>query len=69
MAKNLAFLSHALRRGRWTLWIGGAIGVATLVWLLRNLDVESLVEVARSADIRPLLLLPLAVVAEQLLRA
>ncbi len=65
----MAFLSHALRRGRWTLWIGGAVGVATLVWLLRNLDGESLIEVVRSADIRPLFLIPLAVIAEQLLRA
>ena len=59
-----SFLGSLLRRDRWPLWIGGAIGVLVLAWLLRGLDFGRFVEVARGADVGPLLLLPLAIVAE-----
>ncbi len=64
-----SFLGSLLRRDRWPLWIGGAIGVLVLAWLLRGLDFGRFVEVARGADVGPLLLLPLAIVAEQLCRS
>lgn len=57
------------RRDRWPIWAGGVLGVAILAWLLRDVDVPRLVEIVREADVRPLVLLPLAIAAEQLVRA
>ncbi len=46
-----------------------AIGALLLAWVLRDFDLGELQGVLESAEIWPLLLLPLATVAEQLLRA
>ncbi|MFQ6017257.1 MAG: lysylphosphatidylglycerol synthase transmembrane domain-containing protein [Kiloniellaceae bacterium] len=65
----MAFLKSMLRPNRWPLWIGGLVGILILVWLLRDLDLSRFVAVVRDADLRPLALLPLAVVVEQVFRA
>ncbi|HUF79961.1 MAG TPA: lysylphosphatidylglycerol synthase transmembrane domain-containing protein [Burkholderiales bacterium] len=54
---------------RWWPWIGAALGVAALAWVLRRLDLERFGADLAGADIRFILLVPLAVVAEQWVRA
>jgi len=49
--------------------LGAAIGLAALGWLLRGLDYDRLGAILASADPAFLLLVPLAVVVEQLVRA
>lgn len=65
----MAFITAMFRRDRWPLWLGGAVGVAIIVWLLRDFDYRRFIDVVRSADIRPLVLVPIAVIGEQLLRS
>lgn len=55
--------------GRWWPWIGALIGVATLAWVLRRLDLERLRADIAGADVRFILLVPFAIVAEQWVRA
>ncbi len=50
-------------------WLGGLIGIAALVWVLRRFDLDSFRTVLVGADVRLLLLVPLAIVAEQWVRA
>lgn len=57
------------RRHRW--WAaGGAIaGLLLLAWALRNFDPWRFADIVAGATVWPLLILPLAIIAEQLLRA
>ncbi len=56
-------------RRRWWSVGAGVLGVAALVWVLARVDFARLGAVASHADIRYLLLVPLAIVTEQLVRA
>ena len=53
---------------RWR-WFGAAAGLLLLAWVLRDLDLDRLLAVLAGADYRPLLVLPVVAVAEQLIRA
>ncbi len=50
-------------------WIGALIGIATLAWILRGFDFDTFRAILASADPRPLLVVPVAIAAEQLVRA
>ncbi len=54
---------------RWWPWLGALIGAALLAWVLRRLDLDQLRAVLANADLRFLLLVPLFIAAEQLVRA
>lgn len=54
---------------RWAPWIGGAFGVAALAWVLRGIDLDRFLAVLAGADIRMLVLVPVAIAGEQLVRA
>ncbi len=59
-------------RSRWRRawpWFGALIGVAALAWVLRGFDFSGFRAVLASADARFLLLVPLAIAGEQLVRA
>ena len=60
------------RRSRWRnpwLWFGWLAGLLALLWVLRDFEVEQLRTMLATADYRFLLVLPLLVVIEQLIRA
>lgn len=57
------------RYHRWLPWIGAVIGAATLVWVLRRFDLDRFLATLTGADWRYLLLVPLAIMGEQLVRA
>ncbi|MBI2961875.1 MAG: hypothetical protein HYY28_16320 [Betaproteobacteria bacterium] len=59
----------ASRWSRWWPWLGGLAGVAALAWVLRRLDLERFRADLAGADVRFILLVPLAIVAEQWVRA
>ena len=50
-------------------WLGLPVGIASLYWVLRGLDPARLAAVISTTAIFPLLLIPLAVLLEQWLRA
>lgn len=54
---------------RWSPWIGGAIGVAALLWILSWIDYEQFLAVLAGADVRFLVLVPTVIAGEQLVRA
>lgn len=54
---------------RWWPWIGAIVGVGTLAWVLQRLDLERFRADLAGADMRYILLVPLAIVAEQWVRA
>lgn len=54
---------------RWWSVGGAAVGVLALVWVLWHIDYARMQQVAAQADIKFLLLVPLAIAAEQLVRA
>lgn len=54
---------------RWLPWIGALIGLGMAVWLLRRFDFERFLGTLRQADGRFILLLFLAILGEQLIRA
>lgn len=54
---------------RWLPWLGAAIGLATLAWVLRKFDLDRFLTTLRGAELRFLLILPGAVIAEQAVRA
>ena len=56
-------------RGRWLSLGGTVIGVSALIWVLGRVDYDRLLDVLRRAEVAPLLAVPLAVAAEQLIRA
>lgn len=53
---------------RWR-WLAIVASLALLAWVLRGVDFESFVDVVAAADVRPLLLLPVVAIVEQLVRA
>lgn len=57
------------RSSRWWPWIGAILGVAALAWVLRRLDLERFRADLAGADIRFILLVPMAIIAEQWVRA
>lgn len=54
---------------RWAPWIGGAVGVAALAWVLRGVDIGRFLAMFAGADIGMLALVPVAIAGEQLVRA
>lgn len=54
---------------RWWPWLGALVGIAALAWVLRRFDLNQFLDVLAGADGRYLLLVPLAIVAEQWVRA
>lgn len=61
-------MTRPAARGWWP-WIGAALGVAALAWVLQRLDLERFRADFADADVRFILLVPLAIVAEQAVRA
>ena len=57
------------RLRRWWPWLGGLVGIAALAWVLRRFDFDGFRAVLAGADVRFLLLVPLAIAGEQLVRA
>ncbi len=49
-------------------WVGAFIGVATLAWLLRGLEFDRFLAILADADVRYVVLVPLAIATEQLVR-
>ena len=54
---------------RWLPWAGGLLGLLALAWVLRGVDFIRFRSILAGADLRFLVLVPLAVVAEQFVRA
>ena len=57
------------RAGRWLPWAGGLLGLIALAWVLRGFDVQRFRGIVAGADLRWLALVPLSILAEQLVRA
>ncbi len=53
---------------RWLPWFGALVGVATLAWLLRGFEFDRFLAVLADADVRYVVLVPLAIAVEQLVR-
>lgn len=68
---RLQFLTHIRRAAsrRWLPWVGALIGIGALVWVLGRFDLDRFLILLASADIRLLALVPVALMAEQLVRA
>ncbi len=58
-----------VRWRRWAPWIGGTVGVAALVWVLRGIEFSSFLAALANADLWMLALVPVAIAGEQLVRA
>ncbi len=56
-------------KSRYGRWIGVAAGALVLAWVLRDFEPARFARVVAGAEIWPLLVLPAAVVIEQLVRA
>ena len=54
---------------RWWRWFGALLGAAILVWVLRRFDLDRFRAILVQADLRYLVLLPLAIIGEQWVRA
>lgn len=54
---------------RWMPWIGALFGIGTLVWLLRRFEVDRFMAILAGADLRFLVVMFLAIVGEQIVRA
>ena len=54
---------------RWGRWGGALVGIAALAWVLRGLDLQRLLATVAGADIRFLVLVPIAIAAGELVRA
>ena len=61
-------IATRLKSRKWR-WLGAAAGLVLLAWVLRDLDPSRFLAIIAKAEIWPLLLLPVATVLEQLLRA
>jgi uncharacterized protein (TIRG00374 family) len=62
----------AIRKSRWRRWgpwLGGVIGIAALLWVFGRIDYDRFLSVLARANLGFLLLVPVAIGAEQLLRA
>ena len=57
------------RWARWGPWVGGLLGAGALVWVLRGIEFERFFAAVAGADARFLVLVPVAIAAEQLVRA
>lgn len=57
------------RLRRWWPWLGALIGIAALAWVFGRLDYERLYDVLATANGVFLLLVPIAIAAEQVVRA
>lgn len=57
------------RSRRWLPWVGALIGIATLAWILRGFELDKFRAILAGADARLLLAVPVAIAAEQLVRA
>jgi len=53
---------------RWLPWVGALLGAAALVWVLRAFDLNRLRAVVANADLWFLLLVPLTIIVEQIVR-
>lgn len=57
------------RANRWLAWAGAALGIAGLAWVLRGFDLQRFLATIAGADLRFVLLVPVVVLVEQLVRA
>ena len=57
---------HSLQR--WLPWLGALLGVAALTWVLRGFDLNRFRTVATNADLRFVLMVPVVVIVEQVVR-
>ena len=66
-------MSHTIAETRsrrsWLPWVGGLLGIAALAWVLRGFDLDRFLAVLASADARLVALVPVVIMAEQLVRA
>ncbi len=53
----------------WTAWLGALLGIAALAWVLRGFDLDRFFFILRKVDIRYVVLVPLFMLFEQLVRA
>ncbi len=61
--------NHATRFRRWLPWLGALLGVVALGWVLRGLDLARFSAVVANADVRFVLMVPVIVAVEQMVRA
>ena len=54
---------------RWLPWVGGLLGLLALTWVLRSFDFDRFRSILAGADPRWLVLVPLSILFEQLVRA
>ncbi len=57
------------RARRWLPWAGGLLGLIALAWVMRGFDFTRFRSIVVGADLRLLALVPLSILAEQLVRA
>ena len=57
---------HSLRR--WLPWLGALIGAAALAWVLRGFDLSRFLTIATGIDGRFVLMVPLTIIVEQIVR-
>src|SRR6266851_4634205 len=57
---------HSLQR--WLPWLGALLGVAALAWVLRGFDLNRFRTIAANADLRFVLMVPVVVIVEQVVR-
>jgi uncharacterized membrane protein YbhN (UPF0104 family) len=53
---------------QWLPWIGALLGLTALAWVLRGFDLDRFRAILTNADTRPILLVPIVVVIEQVVR-
>jgi uncharacterized membrane protein YbhN (UPF0104 family) len=56
-------------RRRWLPWVGALIGLGALAWVLRRFDLDRFLATLAGADLFYLLLVPISLITEQLVRA
>jgi hypothetical protein len=56
-------------RRRWLPWVGALIGLASLAWILRRFDLDRFFTTLASAELFYLALVPVSLLAEQMVRA
>jgi len=61
--------NHATRFRHWLPWLGALLGVVALAWVLRGLDLARFSAVVANADVRFVLMVPVIVAVEQMVRA
>jgi hypothetical protein len=49
-------------------WLGALIGVAALAWVLRGFDLSRFLTIATGIDARFVLMVPLTIIIEQIVR-